>query len=55
MFVVLFCLCNIPAAWYLSLRHQRGVLDAVDFLSTQVTKNDSVLFLMPCHSTPYYR
>lgn len=46
---------NLPATWYLSFRHQRGVLDAVNFLATRIEPHDSILFLMPCHSTPFYR
>ena len=46
---------NLPATWYLSFRHQRGVLDSVNFLATRIEPRDSILFLMPCHSTPFYR
>ncbi|EFX79028.1 hypothetical protein DAPPUDRAFT_197829 [Daphnia pulex] len=54
IFLVLFCLWNIPIMLYLSTRHQRGVLDATDFLRSMITSEDRVLFLMPCHSTPLY-
>jgi len=50
----LILIWNIPIAWYLSLRHQRGVLDATLFLGSNLSSQDSVLFLMPCHSTPLY-
>lgn len=50
---------NIPAALYTGLIHQRGTLDVMLALGNQPqNKNNtqhSVLFLMPCHSTPYYR
>lgn len=41
--------------WYLSMRHQRGVLDATNFLRALISSEDRVLYLMPCHSTPLYR
>jgi phosphatidylinositol glycan class B len=53
--VGVFLSWNIPIGLYLSFRHQRGVLDATDFIRTQLTSKDEVLFLMPCHSTPLYR
>ncbi|KAJ1524707.1 hypothetical protein HK096_000787, partial [Nowakowskiella sp. JEL0078] len=50
----------IPAA-YFSIVHQRGVVDVMYWLrqrSSGIGLEDnpvrSVLFLMPCHSTPYY-
>ncbi|CAN6725330.1 unnamed protein product [Malus baccata var. baccata] len=39
---------NIPMALYMSLVHQRGTEDVTYYLSKEV------LFLMPCHTTPYY-
>uniref|UniRef100_A0A7N0TYA1 Mannosyltransferase n=1 Tax=Kalanchoe fedtschenkoi TaxID=63787 RepID=A0A7N0TYA1_KALFE len=54
---VLFLLVtNIPMALYMSMIHQRGTEDAMDFLSREaiIGKVQSVLFLMPCHATPYY-
>lgn len=47
---------NVPMALYMSLVHQRGSEDAIYYLSKQASdgKVKSVLFLMPCHSTPYY-
>ena len=55
MAFALLLIWNIPIAWYLCLRHQRGVLDATTFLGSHLSGQDSVLFLMPCHSTPLYR
>ena len=44
---------NIPAALYLSLVHQRGVVDTALWLGNQ--RNISrVVYLMPCHSAPMY-
>lgn len=54
MAFALLLIWNIPIAWYLCLRHQRGVLDATTFLGSHLSGQDSVLFLMPCHSTPLY-
>ncbi|KAI3423779.1 uncharacterized protein J3R85_010785 [Psidium guajava] len=47
---------NIPMALYMSLVHQRGSEDVMNFLSREAAKDrvKSVLFLMPCHATPYY-
>ncbi|KZS21659.1 GPI mannosyltransferase [Daphnia magna] len=53
-FLVLFCTWNISLMWYLSVRHQRGVLDATNFIGLFVNPEDKVLYLMPCHSTPLY-
>uniref|UniRef100_A0A1J3EZU7 Mannosyltransferase n=2 Tax=Noccaea caerulescens TaxID=107243 RepID=A0A1J3EZU7_NOCCA len=54
---VLFLLVtNIPMALYMSLFHQRGTEDAMNYLSEEAYKGrvKSIVFLMPCHSTPYY-
>ncbi|CAN8299895.1 unnamed protein product [Cochlearia groenlandica] len=47
---------NIPMALYMSLFHQRGTEDAMNYLSEEAHNGrvKSILFLMPCHSTPYY-
>ncbi|XP_042989501.1 mannosyltransferase APTG1 [Carya illinoinensis] len=54
---ILFLLAtNIPMALYMSLVHQRGTEDVMIYLSEEA-RNDkvkSILFLMPCHATPYY-
>ncbi|XP_035215572.1 GPI mannosyltransferase 3-like isoform X5 [Stegodyphus dumicola] len=47
-------LVNIPLSIYMGLFHQRGSIDAALRLADLVTENSNVLFLMPCHSTPYY-
>lgn len=53
---------NLVLALYTGLVHQRGVLDVMDHVRAlcDVSRNSSVpqpdvLFLMPCHSTPFYR
>ncbi|KAK7913076.1 hypothetical protein WMY93_013287 [Mugilogobius chulae] len=51
---------NLLPALYTGLIHQRGTLDVMDHLQSLCDINNSknlqpnVLFLMPCHSTPYY-
>ncbi|XWS35740.1 hypothetical protein CRYUN_Cryun20dG0022100 [Craigia yunnanensis] len=47
---------NIPMALYMSLVHQRGTEDVMNYLSNEAVKEKvkSILFLMPCHATPYY-
>lgn len=56
---ILLIITNVPAAIYTGLIHQRGTLDVMLALGNQFqdknTTNYNVLFLMPCHSTPYYR
>ena len=58
----LVCLisANLPIALYTCLIHQRGTIDVTTFLYAEAQKPVSkdlmsVLFLMPCHSTPFYR
>ncbi|WCJ32280.1 GPI mannosyltransferase 3 [Euphorbia peplus] len=56
-FSVIFLLAtNIPMALYMSLAHQRGTEDVMIYLSKEAhnEKVESILFLMPCHATPYY-
>ncbi|KAJ8985666.1 hypothetical protein NQ317_015163 [Molorchus minor] len=48
---------NAVPAWYFSVVHQRGTLDVMYPLreiALENPKNTSLLFLMPCHSTPLY-
>lgn len=52
---------NLGLALYTGLIHQRGSLDVMshlqtlcDMSSTSTPSQPDVLFLMPCHSTPYY-
>jgi len=54
--VALLILTNIPLAFYIANIHQRGVMDATNFLRNEVRKHDvdGILYLMPCHSTPFY-
>ncbi|CAL5375059.1 unnamed protein product [Camellia sinensis] len=47
---------NLPMALYMSLVHQRGTEDVMNYLSKEARneKVESILFLTPCHATPYY-
>ncbi|XP_074643066.1 GPI alpha-1,2-mannosyltransferase 3-like [Tubulanus polymorphus] len=52
-------LTNIPAMLYFGLLHQRGTLDVMKYLANSAAampgyRKMDILFLMPCHSTPYY-
>ena len=56
--VVMFLIVtNLPLAMYTSLLHQRGTIHVMKYLSDEAALGEDVnyLFLMPCHSTPYYR
>ena len=56
--VWLLLITNVPVALYTSLVHQRGTIDVMYNIQEQCKTSDkkpSVLFLMPCHSTPFYR
>lgn len=53
---------NALPAWYLSTVHQKGPIDVMTHVQQIATEyrdenehRASILFLMPCHSTPYYR
>ncbi|XP_051156089.1 GPI mannosyltransferase 3, partial [Leptopilina boulardi] len=54
-FVGLFILSNLIPGLYFSLIHQRGSLNALQFIRNDLSseKND-ILFLTPCHATPLY-
>lgn len=47
---------NIPMALYMTMVHQRGTEDVMNYLAKEANQRNvkSVLFLMPCHSTPFY-
>ncbi|XP_010278015.1 PREDICTED: GPI mannosyltransferase 3 [Nelumbo nucifera] len=54
---VLFLLVtNLPMALYMSLVHQRGSEDVMNFLAKEALDENvkSILFLTPCHAMPYY-
>ncbi|GAA0176355.1 glycosyltransferase [Lithospermum erythrorhizon] len=54
---VLFLLAtNIPMATYMSMVHQRGTEDVMNYLSKEAANGNvrRILFLTPCHATPFY-
>ena len=56
IFVIILVITNIPMAMYFSLIHQRGTILVMKHIyDASQEKNIDVLYLMPCHSTPYYR
>ena len=56
LLVIILVITNIPVAMYFSLIHQRGTILVMKHIyDASQEKNIDVLFLMPCHSTPYYR
>ena len=59
-FVVIFLVVtNLPIAIYTCLIHQRGTVDVMKYLHDEAAlERDEpmkVMFLMPCHSTPFHR
>ncbi|KAI8323640.1 hypothetical protein GQ54DRAFT_251746, partial [Martensiomyces pterosporus] len=54
--IVYLLVTNVPAALYLDLVHQRGVVDVMAHLRQRAVSGEvkSIGFLMPCHSTPFY-
>ncbi|CAA6670496.1 unnamed protein product [Spirodela intermedia] len=55
-FMLFLIATNVPMALYMSLVHQRGSEDVMNFLAYEARdgKVKSILFLTPCHATPYY-
>ncbi|XP_005178617.2 LOW QUALITY PROTEIN: GPI mannosyltransferase 3-like [Musca domestica] len=58
---ILIIVGNAIPAWYLSTIHQRGPIDVMTKLNhiaseykSEQNRPANILFLMPCHSTPYY-
>ena len=52
--ILLLILSNMAVGLYGCIVHQRGVIDVLHWLRSESSKVQDVLFLMPCHSTPYY-
>ncbi|KAH9515358.1 hypothetical protein Btru_014243 [Bulinus truncatus] len=54
--ISILALTNLAPALYFCLLHQRGTVMVTKYLheASFSTLDMSVLFLMPCHSTPYY-
>ncbi|MED6133352.1 Mannosyltransferase aptg1 [Stylosanthes scabra] len=54
--LIFLLVTNIPMALYMSLVHQRGPEDVMNHLAREARhgKVKNILFLTPCHATPYY-
>jgi phosphatidylinositol glycan class B len=54
--VTLLLLSNVGMSYYFTQVHKRGVIDVVRYLRNEVYSGNvhSIVFLMPCHSTPFY-
>jgi phosphatidylinositol glycan class B len=54
--ILLLGCTNICIGTYFSRIHKKGVIDVIHWLRNQVYAGrvNDVLFLMPCHSTPFY-
>ncbi|RUS70394.1 hypothetical protein EGW08_021838 [Elysia chlorotica] len=57
VFTAILALTNLLLAFYFCLIHQRGTIMVTKFLADAAESSPQktdILFLMPCHSTPYY-
>ncbi|CAG8555451.1 1966_t:CDS:2 [Paraglomus occultum] len=56
LLLVLLVVTNLPVGIYMSLIHQRGVVDVMSYLRKEAQNGrvSEIGFLMPCHSTPGY-
>ena len=59
LLIIAIVLPNLPMICYFSLYHQVGGISAMEYFQTHQTDEyntpiESIYFLMPCHSTPYY-
>ncbi|XP_019162244.1 PREDICTED: GPI mannosyltransferase 3 [Ipomoea nil] len=54
--IVFLLITNLPMALYMSMVHQRGTEDVMNYLSVEAVDGNvrNILFLTPCHATPYY-
>ncbi|KAL4315841.1 hypothetical protein AHAS_Ahas15G0225400 [Arachis hypogaea] len=54
--VIFLLATNIPMSLYMSLVHQKGPEDVINHLAREAShgKVKNILFLTPCHATPYY-
>jgi GPI mannosyltransferase 3 len=51
--VPIIIITNIGLAYYLTRVHQSGVIKVMHHLRSDIPRNGSVGFLMPCYSTPW--
>ncbi|TPX62035.1 hypothetical protein SpCBS45565_g07106 [Spizellomyces sp. 'palustris'] len=56
LLITFLVITNGLAGYYLGTVHQRGVVDVMNWLREEAAHGriDGILFLMPCHSTPFY-
>jgi len=56
LFLAFIVFSNLSLGFYAIQRHQRGVIDVIDYLRTSFDNGrvSGILFSMPCHSTPFY-
>ena len=57
LILILLTITNLFPALYIGVVHQRGAIDVMNWLRRETQSPDrvkSILFLMPCHSTPFY-
>lgn len=47
-------LVNVVVAFYIGFFHQRGTISVVHDLASLVKPGDKVVFLTPCHATPFH-
>ncbi|KTW30149.1 hypothetical protein T552_00627 [Pneumocystis carinii B80] len=50
--VLLILIINVIVIWYINQVHQRGVIDVMGYIRNNLDVT-GVIFLMPCHSTPW--
>ncbi|PVV03512.1 hypothetical protein BB560_002000, partial [Smittium megazygosporum] len=56
LFLVIILATNFLPALFVNLFHNVGVVSVMKYLRSETKKGnvEDILFLMPCHSTPYY-
>ena len=52
--IILHTVANIVVAFYLGFFHQRGTISVIHDLAGAVSPGDQVVFLTPCHATPFH-
>lgn len=50
--IVILLITNVFISYYMTRIHESGVISVVDYLVETVPEDESIGFLMPCHSTP---
>lgn len=52
--IMMHCLLNTLAGVYIGFFHQRGTVTVTTDLANWVESGDQVVFLTPCHATPFH-